>query len=228
MEKENWWYKNRRTVISIFLSGNSFDKILDYGCGTGVTTQSLKKFGTVFGTDKSQFAMEKAKSNKIKTIKFDLVNSTDSTELFETFDLITLFDVLEHIENDNHALMHLYKLLKKKKFLLLTVPAFSFLWSDHDTALSHYRRYTKKSLSEVLDKSGFKIIRISYFTTWIFPFITLYRILTRWKKTNSSSLQPLPEKLNNLVVKSFNLENDLLKKRNLSVGNSIICLAQKK
>ena len=53
--------------------------------------------------------MEKAKSNKIKTIKFDLVNSTDSTELFETFDLITLFDVLEHIENDKHALMHLYK-----------------------------------------------------------------------------------------------------------------------
>ena len=228
MEKQNWWYKNRRTVISIFLSDYSFDKILDYGCGTGVTTQSLKKFGTVFGTDKSQFAMDKTKSNKIETIKFSLVNSTGSTELLETFDLITLFDVLEHIENDNHALMHLYKLLKKKKFLLLTVPAFSFLWSDHDTALSHYRRYTKKSLSEVLDKSGFKIIRISYFTTWIFPCITLYRILTRWKKTNSSSLQPLPEKLNNLVVKSFNLENDLLKKRNLSVGNSIICLAQKK
>ena len=119
MEKENWWYKNRRTVISIFLSGNSFDKILDYGCGTGVTTQSLKRFGTVFGTDKSQFAMEKTKSNKIETIKFDLVNSTDSTELFETFDLITLFDVLEHIPEKEipQTLTDIFDRAKKFVFL---------------------------------------------------------------------------------------------------------------
>ena len=224
MEKENWWYKNRRTVITNFLSNHHFEKILDYGCGTGATTQTLKKFGTVLGTDRSEFALEKANSNGIETINFDSVNSL---EFSNNFNLITLFDVLEHIENDHDALLHLNKLLKNQQFILLTVPAFNFLWSDHDDALSHYRRYTKKTLSIVLKNSGFKIIRISYFMTWTFPFIGLYRILTKWKKTESSSLKTLPETLNNLIEKSFSLENNILKKRDLLVGNSLICLAQK-
>ena len=115
--------------------------------------------------------MEKANSNGIETINFDSINSS---EFSNSFNLITLFDVLEHIENDHNALLHLNKLLKNQQFILLTVPAFNFLWSDHDDALSHYRRYTKKTLSLVLENSGFKIIRISYFMTWIFPFIGLY------------------------------------------------------
>ena len=83
MEKKNWWYKNRRTVITNFLSGLSFEKILDYGCGTGATTSSLKKFGAVLGTDRSKFAMEKANSNGIETINFDSINSSEFSKLKE-------------------------------------------------------------------------------------------------------------------------------------------------
>jgi len=230
-EKKYWWFLGRQKIIVSVLEKeigpNSNCKILDIGCGTGGTTLSLNQFGSTYGIDSSfsalKYCNQRGLEKVVKSSSYELPFSSNS------FDLVTILDVLEHIKNDLKVLKEVKRVLKKDGTILITVPAYQFLWSEHDLAVSHYRRYNSKTLSSIINQSGFKVVRISYFVSFLFPLLAVYRIASKLKKSKSnpkSHLIQLPTSINILLQKILHLENWILDKTNLPFGLSIVCVAK--
>jgi len=231
-EENYWWFEGRRKIIINLLeqhiSHNSNLKILDVGCGTGGTTTKLKQFGVVYGTDFSfsalKYSSKQGLKNLAKTIDYNLPFPS------ETFDVITILDALEHIKQDLKALLEIKRVLKKDGLILICVPAYQFLWSDHDVALSHYRRYNSKSLSRLLNQASLKTERLSYMITFLFPLLAIFRLLSKLKKPKENpepTLVSFPDSINSFFKKILYLESRLIKKIDLPFGLSVICLVKK-
>jgi SAM-dependent methyltransferase len=233
-EQKYWWHVGRRKILKVFLkrycSKNRNMQILDIGCGTGANFETLEKYGNVFGLDNSEEAVKYCqKNNYFNTILGDIrsVNLDDNR-----YDLITNLDVLEHLDDDNLAVQKMYKLLKKDGLVIITVPAYNFLWSKHDIINQHKRRYIKFQLKTILEDNNFKIIKISYMVTFLAPLIILFHLFVRIynkflpKKIEHNYIK-FPQFINTLFVWSLYLEAILIKYINFPFGISIVCVAQK-
>ena len=231
-EDDYWWNVGRRKILSDLINEHSENaknlEILDVGCGSGGTSTAFLQFGNVTGTDFSHLALKIAKNKGLTNV---VRSSSISLPLqSEKFDIITILDVIEHIQDDKSVLKEIWRLLKPNGIVIVTVPAFQFLWSEHDIVSSHVRRYNKSTINMILNQSQFKIIKSSYFVSFLFPLVAAYRLLTRYRlKTQNpkSNLIKLPQPINNFFKKIMFLENQLLKKTNLPFGLSVICIAKK-
>lgn len=216
IEESNWWHEGRRkilqdTIENLIMNVKS-PKILDVGCGTGGTSNVFLKFGSLVGVDFSFSALKLASKKGLENIFRSTLTNIPLQD--KTFDIITALDVIEHVKDDAIVLLEIKRLMKYTGYLIITVPAFQFLWSEHDVALSHYRRYNISTLTKVLIDSGFEIVRISYFVSFIFPPYALYRIFTRNsinKEKPRTVKRTLPTFINNLLGKLMSIENTLLK-----------------
>jgi 2-polyprenyl-3-methyl-5-hydroxy-6-metoxy-1,4-benzoquinol methylase len=234
LEQEHWWFVSRRSVIETVLrtrlkSIGSRSKILDAGCGTGGNLDLLSGLGSdVTGLEMEPGAAEIARSRSGKAVYIgslpDQVPFVD-----ESFDLIVLLDVLEHIEDDIGALASLTAKLKPGGHLFITVPAFSCLWSNHDESHHHKRRYRLNELTGKMRQCKLDPMYASYFNTWLFPLIALVRILQKslrfLKKTDDLSM-PSPY-LNKLLTKIMSSERHILKRGKMPFGVSIMAIGQK-
>lgn len=230
--EENWWHQGRRKILCDMMKkmvGNKQDKqILDVGCGPGGTSSHFLEFGKVIGMDSSISAIKHALKKRLDDV---FISTIDSQPIQgEIFDIITALDVIEHIKDDSKALIELKRIMKKDGVIIITVPAFQFLWSERDIALSHFRRYTIDSLTRTLSESGFRVMRISYFFSFVFPLFFIQRALNGFKvskKKPKNIVIRFPNTINNLLNKLMSIENLLLKKFNLPFGTSIICIAKR-
>ena len=231
IEDENWWNKGRRQILNSLIKSMTDHtnlKILDVGCGPGGTSIAFNAFGRVTGIDYSTTALKIALKRGLDVFKSTLINVPVKDE---SFDLITALDVIEHIQDEQQVLTEIKRMLKPDGFVVITVPAFQFLWSEHDVAVSHVRRYDIKSLRKSLDDAGFTIIRVSYFVSFVFPLVALYRIMTRFgiKKSNPKpNMNKLPQLVNNMLERIMCVENSILKKFNFPFGVSIVCIVKKR
>ena len=150
---------------------------MDWGCGTGANFKILKKFGTALGVDASKTAINECKSKGINNVL--LINSMDTFQPIKPFDLFTSFDVLEHIQDDNKFLYGIHKFIKKDSFVLVTVPAYQFLWSSLDEVLGHKRRYNRSELISKFEHKGFNVLKASYFNTILSPIFFLVRLFQK-------------------------------------------------
>ncbi|MDC0167338.1 class I SAM-dependent methyltransferase, partial [Candidatus Pelagibacter sp.] len=158
-QKKHWWFQARKQIIFYIIKQIKFQKkinILDFGAGSGVNTEMLAHFGYVDVFEKNKVALKNLKQ------KLRIKNSYSRFNMKKNYyDLIVLADVIEHIKKPKQALFILKKLLKKNGLILITVPAYQFLYSKKDVSLGHYRRYSKSSL--VNEIKNFKIKKVSYF-----------------------------------------------------------------
>ncbi|MDD5530685.1 MAG: class I SAM-dependent methyltransferase [bacterium] len=229
LESKHFWFEGRRIILAKRLKHILKDKnikILDGGCGTGSNFSCLTDYGIVFGADNSRIAIQFAKKQNKK-----LVASTIENLPFKqnAFDIIVLLDVLEHIELEHSALLTIKKTLKNKGYLIITVPAFNFLWSSHDKANHHKRRYTYIMLKRTLQQAGFHIEKLSYISFFLFPFIFTVRVIRNFcflKKT-TSDLAPANNILNNILIFLYYIEAWLLEYISFPFGTSLLCIAQK-
>jgi SAM-dependent methyltransferase len=145
-----------------------------------------------------------------------------------TFDVITMLDVLEHIEDDKGVLAELFKQTAPGGVVHLTVPAYQWLWSSHDTLNHHYRRYTRSQIVSLFSETGFEVMKASYFNALLFPMVALVRIAERFglykPKDNFGTSGSL---LNRPLAFFFALERFLLRSGNLPFGVSIVCVARR-
>jgi len=232
LEDKHWWFTARREIIldlvKRFKPAGSALKILDIGCGTGAVLQKLKEYGDVSGVDFSSEAVSYA----IQKVGGNIVRGSLPTDIPfapASFDLITLLDVLEHIDDDAGSIVTVNKILKDNGILIMTVPAFQFLWSGHDDINHHKRRYTKSEIHNLLVKHGFKILKISYFNTFLFPAILTVRLLGKvFKMNNQKSDLKMPGKIPNAILKRiFSAEQLWLSRMRFPVGVSILAVAKK-
>ena len=232
LESSHWWFVARRKIIQKAI--NNLDlprniRILDAGCGNGDNLSLLSTFGDLVAFEKNEYALKTAKSKKIGEIyKAELPDKLPNT-VKTNFDLIVLLDVLEHIDDDSKSLATVRKLMNNKGIILITVPAFQWLWSEHDVIHHHKRRYSKSELREKLDSSGFRIKYISYFNTLLFPFALVERIGQKIFSPSNPEILELPNnKINFLLEKIFSLEAIFMNKISLPFGLSLVAIAEKK
>lgn len=234
LEQEHWWFASRRSIIETIVysrlkSIGSHSKILDAGCGTGGNLDLLCSLSCdVTGLEMEPNAAEIARSKSGKAVYIgslpDQVPFVD-----DSFDLIVLLDVLEHIEDDRGALASLTAKLKPGGHLLITVPAFSFLWSNHDESHHHKRRYRLQELCGKMRQCNLDPKYASYFNTWLFPLIALVRIMQmRFGISQRSDDLSMPSKfLNKLLLYIMSSEKHILKRGKLPFGVSIMAIGQK-
>ncbi len=229
-EETHWWFKSRRKIIcSIIernlLSGEKKLNILDYGAGSGTNVEMLSTFGDVYVYEKdektSKFLIEKFKNNK----NIKIVNQLDYKDFF---DLIIAADVIEHIEDDNAILKYFSNLLNENGKILLTVPAYNFLYSSKDRILHHHRRYNKKRLKSLVEKY-FEIIKLTYYNFFLFAPLALSILFLKLFKINFiNSVETKPNRIiNEFLFMIFNMEKYLLRIFNFPFGLSLILIARK-
>lgn len=232
IEDTYWWHVGRFRIIESFvkryLQPPAGAKMADLGCGTGATTQWLQKFGPVKAVDASPQALELCKQRGLT----DLTQSPLEKMVFadDHFDALFALDILEHIPDDTAAIREIMRVLKPGAKALITVPAYQWLWSEHDEVCHHQRRYTRHELVGKLETAGFKVERQSYCIMFpFFPLLGLIRFRSLFKKDKRvmQAIVPLPRPLNQLLVWGLYAENFLLRFLNFPFGVSVIVVAQK-
>tara|TARA_B100000989_G_C19436526_1_gene425401 strand:- start:79 stop:810 length:732 start_codon:yes stop_codon:yes gene_type:complete len=231
-EDEYWWFVGRRIIIKDLLTKN-FKKnnleILDWGCGTGKNYSILSKYGNVLGVDSSEHYIDMNKKKGILNVLH--TNNINEFKPKIYFDLVTNFDVLEHIKKDDEYLKKVNNLLKPNGHILITVPAYQFIWTKLDHVLGHQRRYNKKKINVLLEKTGYEIIQSSYFFMILSPPFIVVRLFQKFfDKTGSleKNVINLPRLINKFFILLLKFESNLIKFISLPFGTSIIVLAKKK
>ena len=224
-QEKHWWFQARKQIIDQIISNIKLKKknnILDFGSGSGVNLNMLEKYGLIDVHEKNKFARIAIK-NKNKKIK-NLYSSLKIRKNF--YDLILIADVIEHVRQPKNLLRNLKKFLKKDGRILITVPAYQFLFSKKDKALGHYRRYNKKLLKNEL--AEFKIENISYFNTLLcIPIIIMTLLNKLLKRDYIKEVETTPNFfINKLFFIIFAAEKYFIKYLNLPFGISIYILVK--
>jgi SAM-dependent methyltransferase len=209
-EDRHWWYRGRRTVIERVLTGMRLParaRILDAGCGSGRNMVELARHGTVTGVELSETSVRLARARNVGEVISGSV--LDMPFPADSFDLAVSLDVIEHLEDDLGALREMRRTVTPGGSLLVTVPAYPWLWSGHDEINHHHRRYTRRSLELVAEQSGWEQVRTTYFNSLLLPAAIVLRVLERLstKPTESSlDLWVPPQPFNWLLERPLALE----------------------
>jgi SAM-dependent methyltransferase len=225
-EAAHWWFVGRRAVIASALRRLPIPKrarILEVGCGTGGNLSLLRQFGEVSAMDASPDAVEKAASISGGHCRIEIGECPDRVPFAdERFDLICLFDVLEHVEADVKTLAILSTRLSSHGSMVVTVPAYRWLWSAHDEFLHHKRRYTLAELRAKASAAGLVPIRLTYFNTFLFPLVAVSRAWSRVMRRDAMGTAIPPRPVNAALLRIFAAEHMLLKRIAMPYGVSIL------
>jgi len=228
VEKEQWWFAARLTILLHFLAtrvhASPQTRVLDVGCGTGAILEEFSRRYKAFGIDPSLQAVEFCRQRGLTNVWAGLLADYPQDK---PFDLITMLDVVEHVEDDRGLLMEARRRLAPGGHLLIAVPAFQWLWSHHDVVLHHRRRYTRATLTPAVTGAGFVVEHMTYFNTLLFPIAVGRRFVQ--KLTGSETMDHLtipPPAVNRVLQKLFAMETPLLPSYSLPFGLSLLCLAR--
>lgn len=177
LEESHFWFTGRRQIFFDLLDhGLARDgrkrrdlEVLEIGCGAGGMLGPLGRYGRVTGLDYSQASMRHCRSRGFRRVITAIGSELPFPD--HTFDLIALFDVIEHIPDDRQVLAEVRRVLKPDGKVFISVPAYQFLYSQNDRVVHHLRRYTAGGLARVIRAAGLEAEKITYFNTFLFPLI---------------------------------------------------------
>jgi len=233
LEGNYWWSVARREIILSLISKFKLSKkahILDIGCSAGCLIQELikKGFKNVYGVDISEQSIAQCKKKGLKNI--EKMDASDMRFNNNTFDLLISSDNLEHLRNDQKVLRDWNRMLKPNGILIVFVPAYKFLWSVHDIANYHSKRYSKWELHNKLLRANYSIVRYSYWNFILFTPIVISILLSKLivrKSVHSNKIFSVPGWLNNLLIKVMRFENRFIEINDIPIGISIFFIARK-
>ena len=224
----HWWYVARRDVLHDLIAREikppKDARILEIGCGTGHNLAMLAQFGSVEGheLDPASRALAAARFGPV-------IGSARLPELDEVperaYDLVALLDVLEHVEDDVAALASIALRLRSGGRMLVTVPQHPFLWSGHDVANHHFRRYTKASFRAAIDTAGLKLDLLTSFNSILYPLAVVSRLASRVRGGEETSDDALPPPAINAAFRHiFGFERYLVGKVPMPPGVSLAAI----
>ena len=231
VQKKHWWFVSKKKIVLDFIDRyvptNDNHKILDIGCGSGLMLNALEQIGGTYGMDMSDDAINFSKEIFSGTVKKGMLPDNIPYDE-EYFSLVVALDVIEHVDDDRASLTAIRSHIAEGGQAVISVPACMFLWSEHDVLNEHKRRYTLEELKGKLIDAGFTIEKISYFNTFLFPLISLVRMMNNLLKRKGASEIDLPHPaINYIVEKIFSLEKYFLRIMNFPIGVSVLAVVRK-
>jgi SAM-dependent methyltransferase len=231
-EENYWWHVGRRDLLAALLrkhvERSPVRLGLDIGCGTGSNLSLLEPYGKFFGSEITSELYQDGRPRPTRPLFLARGEALPLRD--ESLGICTFFDVLEHIDDDVGFLREVRRVLVPGGYILLSVPAYSFLWSEHDVSLHHKRRYVRSTLEAALRGGGLEILRMTYGMTTMFPLIAGFRLLTKpfpKKRPPRTSYVATPGPMNQILTAAIRAEARFLERGNLPFGTSLFCLAQK-
>jgi len=230
---DHWWYRGRRRIVRVELETLDLApgaRLLDAGCGAGQTLDLLRDFGAATGIDLDAdcVALATARGHDALVAALPDLPFADGT-----FDACTCLDVLEHIGDDEAALAELARVTAAGGALVVTVPAYEALWSAHDVANEHVRRYRARMLRPLADKTGWRIERLTYFNSVLLAPAALVRLAGRLRRRprapEHSDLHLTPASLNGALELPLRFEAALLRSGGrLPAGLSLLAVMSRR
>lgn len=233
LEDRYWWYRGVRALLRAWLAryASPNAQLLDAGCGTGANLQLLQAYGNARGVDISEQAIEFCLGRDIAPAQLALASVSELPFPNDFFDLAISFEVICNIPDDQRAFSELARVLKPGGRVIIQVPAYQYLWSKHDVAVGHQRRYSARQVRHKLARAGLSIERLTHANALMCPVIATRRVLQRAfdrTPTVHSDLAPLPRALNTLLSALYLLEMQWVARADLPFGVSLVVLAQKR
>jgi 2-polyprenyl-3-methyl-5-hydroxy-6-metoxy-1,4-benzoquinol methylase len=230
VEKDHWWFVARLRILLRYLDvkmpASSSVKLLDVGCGTGAVLEALAKRYDAHGIDSSPDAVAFCRERGLANMKVGLLEDVSENC---SFDILTFFDVVEHVADDAGLLRNAYRILKPGGRILITVPAFPSLWSRHDEILHHQRRYTRAQLRSLVQGAGFHIHYLTFFNTLLFPAAVVKRFAAKLSGSSEANDLQIPGgSVNGALRTIFAAERFALPNVSLPFGLSLLCWGEKR
>lgn len=235
LEERHFWFVGRRRIFLAVLDrllGERTDRaVLDVGCGAGGMLAPLSRYGTVRGIDTSEEMVAFCRERGFADVE---VGSAAALPVADaTTDLITLFDTIEHIPDDEAVLREVRRALRPGGLVFVSVPAYQLLYANNDRVVHHQRRYRASALRRKLVAAGLEPVRVSYFNALLFPVILpvvlakkiLERLRDPGDTTNLSA--PVPGPLNRLLTAVMSSERHVVTRVELPFGHSILAAARR-
>jgi len=236
LEDSYWWFVGRHRMIEALLRARYSDDaasaaercILDIGCGTGAMSRRLGRWGRVVSADFSELALQFSRRRGLNHLVG--ADAMKLPFLSNSFDALIAMDMLEHLPDDNAALREFARVLKHGGRVIATVPAYPHLWSEHDLALMHFRRYIRREMRERFTAAGLRIEKLTHTMMALYPLVTVQRRLSARKPPHDppqAAMPIVPGPVNSLLTSLLSAENAVARRTNLPFGSTILCVAVK-
>lgn len=228
IDSEHWWFVARRRIVAGLVAAFAPKRplrLLEVGAGTGSNLAMLQTFGTVdaIEPDEGARAIAAARSG-IAVGGGYLPGGVDLPDA--TYDVVLLLDVLEHVEDDLGALQLLRRKMAPGGRLILTVPAAPWMWSGHDVAHHHHRRYTRATLEAVVRRAGLTPRHVTHYNTLLYPLVAAARVVGRLTgRTGGDDAMPAPP-ANRVLTAVFGAERWWTAKVRMPFGVSLAMVAE--
>jgi SAM-dependent methyltransferase len=239
-EDSHWWFASRTRALLGLLDKQVADgglRVLDVGCGAGNMIHHLSRYGSVLGIDNNPIPLEIAHQRGYNARLCDARHLPFDDE---DFDLVTALDVIEHSEDDLQILRECYRVCRDHGMLVVTAPAFQWLWSNNDVVNDHKRRYSRPELRDKIAKAGFQAERLTYNNFFVFPVAAALILARRRSETEPElsapstdqeayqvEMEPASPPVNAILTGVGRLEAAVLRHVDLPFGTSLICIARK-
>ena len=230
LDQRHWWFTARRRILAELIERVARPpkdaRILELGAGTGHNLAMLSRFGTVEASELDSVARKLASERLGREVKEAALPDLSMFPA-DSYDLIALLDVLEHVPDDKGSLSAILQRLKPGGAMLLTVPANPWMWSAHDVAHHHHRRYRKSEIEKLARDAGFKIELLSPFNSLLFPPIAAVRLLGKMTGKDDSD-DAMPGALVNKTLDTvFGLERSLIGRVPMPFGVSLVAVLRR-
>jgi len=238
LEGRHWWLRGRRTVyfglLDDLLPREGAVASLDVGCGYGAMIPGLERYGPVSGVDLFPEAVERCRRRGYEGVREGSAYQLPAED--GSFELVTFFDCLEHLEDDGAALLEARRVLRPGGFVAISGPAYNLLYANNDRVAHHQRRYTRGELRSKLESAGFELRKATYVNALLFPLILPLVLLKKLKERirpveddpTTNLTHGVPALANEVLYQIFAVERRLLRRISFPFGHSIFVIAIKR